>query len=69
MFDFAMPNEKPGQCNKCNGTGVYRWGHNGSTGKPHSGSCHSCRGSGVQTPRQIRRNHAYNRHKARMVTG
>jgi DnaJ-class molecular chaperone len=63
MYDFAQPNEEPGKCCKCEGTGTYRWGAvvNGRPSK--SGPCHSCGGTGRQSGKDIRRNHAYNRHK------
>lgn len=63
MYDLAVPNAKPGQCAKCNGSGVYCWGIvvNGQPSK--SGPCHSCGGTGQQTVRDIKRNEAYNRHK------
>lgn len=65
MSDFSMPNEKPGTCCKCQGTGVYRWNGGVRNGKPvvKSGSCHSCRGTGNQDQKQIARNVCYNRHK------
>jgi excinuclease UvrABC ATPase subunit len=63
VYDLAVANSKPGRCEKCNGSGLYRWGAV-VNGKPtHSGPCHSCRGTGHQTGRDIGRNHAYNRHK------
>lgn len=67
MYDFSIPNEKPGTCAKCRGTGTYAWGAV-VNGKPeHSGQCHACRGTGRQTRRDIGRNEAYNRHKARRL--
>ena len=63
MYDLAQPNEKPGPCQKCRGTGTYEWGgtHNG---KPrNSGPCFSCQGTGKQSAAQIKRNETYNRHK------
>ena len=67
MYDMAMPNSKPGTCDKCRGTGEYRWGAvvNGKSSK--AGTCYSCRGTGRQDWRQIRRNEAYNRHKIRSI--
>lgn len=68
MYDLAMPNEKPGDCEKCRGTGRYCWGAfvNGRATK--EGPCHSCGGTGKQTKADIRRNRTYNRHKiARMA--
>jgi DnaJ-class molecular chaperone len=68
MYDLAMPNEKPGKCCKCHGTGTYRWGATVNGKTAHSGKCHSCGGTGRQTKRDIYRNLAYNRYKiAQMV--
>jgi DnaJ-class molecular chaperone len=63
MYDLSQPNEKPGKCCKCRGTGTYSWGAvvNGKQAK--TGECYSCRGTGEQSIKQIRTNHAYNRHK------
>lgn len=67
MFDLSQPNDAPGKCCKCRGTGVYSWGAV-VNGKPQfSGSCHSCRGTGEQTQRQIMRNETYNRHKINAI--
>jgi DnaJ-class molecular chaperone len=63
MYDFSQPNSKPGQCIKCKGTGTYQWGASVNGKMTHSGSCHSCGGTGKQTQKDIKRNHAYNRHK------
>ena len=65
MYDFSVPNSKPGQCAKCRGTGEYRWAGAMVNGvwKGKSGPCHSCGGTGHQTQRDIHRNVAYNRHK------
>lgn len=64
MTDFAVPNDKPGRCAKCNGSGLFRWAGS-SNGRPvvRAGACHSCNGTGKQTARDIRRNVAYNRFK------
>ena len=63
MYDFAVPNAKPGVCAKCRGTGRYAWGAV-INGKPQKeGVCYSCRGTGKQDMRQIKRNECYNRHK------
>jgi DnaJ-class molecular chaperone len=64
MSDFAMPNEKPGKCCKCSGTGEYRWQVT-VQGKPavKAATCYSCGGTGEQTRSDIARNNAYNRHK------
>ena len=65
MYDLSQPNDKPGTCGKCHGTGVYSWGGT-INGKPRpgcSGPCHSCGGTGHQTAADIKRDEAYNRHK------
>ena len=69
MFDLAQPNAKPGPCEKCNGSGVYRWGAIVNGRATHEGPCHSCRGSGQPDMRQIRRNLTYNRHKIAAIFG
>ncbi len=63
MYDLSIPNDRPGACAKCRGTGVYRWGAvvNGQASK--SGTCFSCQGTGKQSAKQIRRNRTYNRYK------
>jgi DnaJ-class molecular chaperone len=63
MYDLAQPNDAPGTCCKCRGTGIYAWGAftNGVPAK--SGPCYSCKGTGRQDKAQIRTNHTYNRHK------
>lgn len=62
-YDLSLPNEKPGTCQKCKGTGTYHWGAT-NNGKPsHEGTCFSCRGTGNQDEIQIKRNYTYNRHK------
>jgi DnaJ-class molecular chaperone len=63
MYDLSQPNDKPGQCAKCNGTGVYAWGACVNGRMTHTGPCHSCQGAGEQTLDDIRRNEAYNRYK------
>jgi DnaJ-class molecular chaperone len=63
MYDFAVPNVKPGRCEKCSGSGRYSWGAVVNGRPTHSGACHSCNGSGRQSRRDIARNMAYNRHK------
>jgi hypothetical protein len=63
MYDLAQPNEQPGPCGKCRGTGTYSWG-TFFNGKPsNTGPCFSCQGTGHQTLEQIKRNEAYNRFK------
>lgn len=59
MYDMSLPNEKPGDCGKCKGSGTYAWGVN----RQHSGPCHSCGGKGHQTASDIARDKAYNRYK------
>jgi len=59
MYDLSQPNEKPGECCKCKGTGVYHWGANGK----HEGTCFSCCGTGQQSKSDIGRNKTYNRYK------
>src|SRR5262249_49621883 len=63
MYDLSVPNVAPGTCEKCRGTGVYRWGAvvNGKCEK--EGICFSCRGTGKQKRADIRRNTTYNKHK------
>jgi DnaJ-class molecular chaperone len=63
MYDLSQPNEKPGICGKCRGTGAYSWGAMVNGKMTHSGTCFSCRGTGRQDRRQIARNAAYNRFK------
>ena len=63
MYDLSVPNEKPGTCAKCRGTGEYRWGACVNGRMTNVGPCHSCRGTGQQQARDILRNRAYNRHK------
>lgn len=63
MFDMSVPNNKPGVCAKCSGSGVYRWGAVINGRCAHVGRCHSCKGTGKQTVSDIHRNIAYNRHK------
>ena len=63
MYDMAMPNDKPGSCCKCRGTGVYSWGVCINGKMQHNGTCYSCRGTGRQDWRQIKRNETYNRYK------
>lgn len=68
MYDLSQPNDAPGTCVKCRGTGTYSWGAV-VNGKPtNSGQCYSCRGTGQQSVKQIKTNNAYNRYKvARIV--
>lgn len=63
MYDLSQPNERPGVCCKCNGSGLYRWGACINGKMQHAGECYSCRGTGMQSFRQIKRNRAYNRRK------
>jgi hypothetical protein len=61
-WDLADPNEKPGPCRKCKGTGEFRFGWNGQK-MTKSGPCHSCSGTGRQSRADIARNNRYNDHK------
>ena len=63
MYDLSQPNEKPGTCVKCKGTGSYSWGASVNGRMQNSGTCFSCKGTGQQTRSDIRRNETYNRHK------
>jgi DnaJ-class molecular chaperone len=63
MYDLSVPNEKPGICAKCSGSGVYGWGASVNGKMTHSGPCFSCKGTGKQSDKQIKTNHAYNRFK------
>ena len=63
MYDLSQPNEKPGKCVKCRGTGEYRWGAIVNGKSNHAGTCYSCRGTGKQSATQIKRNECYNKHK------
>jgi DnaJ-class molecular chaperone len=67
MYDLAQPNDKPGVCCKCRGTGTYRWGASINGKSQFEGTCHSCRGTGQQSGRQIKINETYNRHKIAMI--
>ena len=70
MYDLSVPNEKPGTCAKCHGSGVYYWGPTINGQIKHSGPCHSCAGTGQQTKADIRRNRTYNKHKIeRIISG
>lgn len=68
MYDFAVVNSEPGECEKCSGSGQYKWGAvvNGQASKV--GPCWSCIGTGKQTTRDMRRNRAYNRHKLSTIS-
>lgn len=69
MYDLSMPNDRPGPCCKCRGTGTYAWGGS-SNGKPgHTGTCFSCQGTGKQSRKQIARNYSYNVHKIARICG
>lgn len=67
MYDLSMPNEKPGVCCKCKGSGVYKWGANVNGRMSKEGPCWSCQGSGKQSKKQIRRNIGYNYYKIRQI--
>jgi DnaJ-class molecular chaperone len=63
MYDLSQPNDKPGICCKCKGSGQYGWGASVNGKMSHSGTCFSCRGTGKQSKKQIGRNRTYNRYK------
>lgn len=67
MYDFSQPNDKPGECGKCHGTGVYGWGACVNGKMQFSGPCWSCRAKGQQTKDDIKRDRGYNFHKARTM--
>jgi len=67
MYDLSMPNEKPGVCCKCKGTGTYGWGASVNGKMTHSGTCYSCLGTGKQTVKDIKRNNTYNKHKVAWI--
>jgi DnaJ-class molecular chaperone len=67
MYDLSQPNEKPGLCGKCRGTGTYRWGASVNGKSAHEGTCFSCQGTGKQSAADIKRNHTYNRYKIAAV--
>jgi DnaJ-class molecular chaperone len=69
MYDFAVPNSKPGDCAKCSGAGVYRWGAIVNGRATHVGKCWSCKGTGKQSTSDIHRNIAYNRFKVSRISG
>ena len=64
---MSQPNDKPGTCGKCRGTGNWRGGAMVNGKCTHTGRCHSCRGKGHQTQSDIDRNHFYNERKAANV--
>ena len=66
MYDLSQPNDKPGICCKCKGTGTYSGACvNGKIS--NTGTCFSCRGTGRQDKTQIMVNRTYNRHKIAMI--
>ena len=67
MYDLSQPNDKPGTCIKCKGTGTYSWGACVNGKMTNSGTCFSCKGTGRQDKAQIRCNRTYNRHKIAMI--
>lgn len=70
MYDLSVPNDTPGPCAKCHGSGVYAWGACVNGKMQHEGPRYACRGAGRQDRSDIKRNEAYNRHKiARMIEG
>jgi DnaJ-class molecular chaperone len=68
MYDFSQPNDKPGVCGKCRGSGVYGWGACINGKMQFSGPCHSCGGKGTQTKADIKRDHGYNYYKLRRLS-
>lgn len=67
MYDLSVPNEKPGVCAKCKGTGMYCWGASVNGKFANQGTCYSCEGTGRQDANKIVRNHVYNKHKIAMI--
>tara|TARA_Y100000588_G_scaffold104422_1_gene113879 strand:- start:1194 stop:1652 length:459 start_codon:yes stop_codon:yes gene_type:complete len=67
MYEFSQPNDQPGTCGKCGGTGNWHGGPFVNGRATRTGRCHSCRGKGHQTQRDIDRNHYYNERKAANV--
>jgi DnaJ-class molecular chaperone len=67
MYDLSMPNDKPGECCKCRGTGTYKWGAVVNGKVSNSGTCWSCAGTGHQTKSDIKRDRAYNHFKIRRI--
>lgn len=67
MYDLSQPNQTPGTCGKCNGTGEYSWGVLPNGQFRHTGTCFSCSGTGHQDGTQIKRNRAYNRYKIALI--
>ena len=63
MYDLSQPNDKPGTCRKCKGSGIYGWGAMVNGKMKNEGPCFSCRGTGRQSFRQIKRNETYNKYK------
>jgi DnaJ-class molecular chaperone len=63
MYDLSQPNDRPGTCAKCKGSGQYRWGATVNGQSQHTGMCFSCQGTGKQSRRQIKRNETYNKYK------
>lgn len=70
----ATPNEKPGQCAKCEGRGYvhlsrvvhYELTPDGrQVCRSKTGKCFGCLGSGVQNSRDIKRNNNYNKYGRR----
>lgn len=67
MADLSVPNRVPGPCDKCKGTGVYRWGACVNGRMTHQGQCNACRGTGTQTQTDMARNRAFNRHQVARI--
>lgn len=67
MYDFSVPNRKPGTCEKCKGSGVYAWGASINGKMQNTGKCFSCSGTGKQDKKQIKRNVGYNYFKLKTI--
>jgi DnaJ-class molecular chaperone len=67
MYDFAVVNREPGTCEKCSGSGKYRWGAVVNGKATHEGTCWSCQGTGKQTKKDMKRNRGYNFYKIRQI--
>ena len=53
------------KCDGCNGSGIYYGAGSVVNGQfvGFSGECYRCRGKGSQTPADVKRNRAYDRHR------
>jgi len=61
----ATVNTEPGKCQKCGGSGRYKWEE---AGQQRAGRCFSCNGTGRQSRAQITRNEIYNRWRDKVST-